>query len=98
MLTNNVTLMIKCCYIHIFSIKYIRFPFSRSPNIGKMRVKVRPKTIFPILRAPAPTEFKLSLIISTKMHQIKCQIKVCPRFSFFQIFFEQSVFDCFHAQ
>ena len=37
-------------------------PFLRSPNIGKIRVNVGPKTIFPIFWAPAPTELQFSII------------------------------------
>ena len=37
--------------------------FLSSPNIGKLRVKVGPKlTIFPTLRASAPTELQFSII------------------------------------
>ena len=37
-------------------------PFWRSSNIGKIRVKVGPKTTFPIFWAPAPTELQFSII------------------------------------
>ena len=38
-------------------------PFLRSPNIGKIRVKVGPKlTTFPIFRPPAPTELQFLII------------------------------------
>ena len=38
------------------------FPFSPTPNIGKIRVKDGPKTIFSTLWAPVPTDLQFSTI------------------------------------
>ena len=71
---NRSMLKSMTAIIHIFfiiSLNVLRptffnicnLPFLRSPNIGKIRVKVGLKTIFPTLWAPARTELQFSIII-----------------------------------
>ena len=38
-------------------------PFSRFPDARKVRVKFGPKTTFPTLWAPAPTELQFSIVV-----------------------------------
>ena len=53
-------LILTCTKTNFFNI--YNLPFLRSPNKGKIRVKVGPYTIFANLLAPVPTELHFSII------------------------------------
>ena len=103
MLKNKTVLLYT--YFYNISLNVLRptfasiynFPFLRFPNIGKIEVKVGPKTSyfssFMSSCANRITVFNNFFSLLTKR-----QTKPCPRFLSFQIFFESSTFNYFHAK
>ena len=75
-------------------------PFSHSPNIGKMRVKiVRKRTIFSTIRAPTPTNLWFSIVFSHWNACYQDPNKTVHALLFFSnIFWIICFFYCFHSK
>ena len=75
-------------------------PFLRSPNIGKIKVKAGPKTDY-FSYIPSSCTNRIAVFNNfffTDIQPTKRQTKPCPRLCSFQIFFEQSTYNCFHVK